>query len=105
MYILTGLMQVDLLEVIRENREEILRIATIHGATRIQIFGSVARGEERPESDIDFLVELVPGRSLLDQVALKQDLENLLNCSVDVVTEGELHWYIKEQVLREAVPL
>ena len=88
-----------------ERREEILVIAARHGARRVRVFGSVVRGEETPESDLDLLVEFEPGRSLLDHIALAQDLNDLLGREVDVVTEGGLHWYIRNRVCREAVPL
>lgn len=88
-----------------ERREEILAVAARHGARTVRIFGSVARGEETPASDLDLLVEFEPGRSLLDQIALAQDLEDLLGRKVDVVTEKGLHWYIRDRVRREAVPL
>jgi predicted nucleotidyltransferase len=88
-----------------ERREEILAVAARHGARAVRIFGSVARGEETPASDLDLLVEFEPGRSLLDQIALAQDLEDLLGREVDVVTEKGLHWYIRDRVCREAVPL
>jgi hypothetical protein len=91
--------------LLQEKREEILRIAAKHGARNIRVFGSVVRGEAGPESDIDFLVELEPDRSLLDHVALLQDLEDVLGRKVDVVTENGLHWYIRERVKKEAVPL
>ena len=92
-------------ELLRMKREDILRIAARHGARNVRLFGSVARGEIGPESDIDFLVEMEEGRSLLDHVALWQDIEELLGCQVDVVSERALHWYIRDRVLREAVPL
>ena len=92
-------------EILRDRREEVLRIATSHGARNVQVFGSLARGEARPDSDIDLLVKLDPGRSLLDLVAIKQDLEDLLGCQVDVVTEAALSPYIREEVLKEAVSL
>ena len=92
-------------ELLEDKREEILRIAAQHGAYNVRIFGSAARGEARPASDIDVLVEMEPGRSLLDHVALKQDLEDLLGRNVDVVTESALHWYIRDRVIEEAVPL
>ena len=88
-----------------ERREEILAVAARHGARTVRIFGSVARGEETRTSDLDLLVEFEPGRSLLDQIALAQDLEDLLGREVDVVTEKGLHWYIRDRVCREAVPL
>ena len=69
------------------------------------IFGSVARGEEREDSDIDFLVEMEPGRSLLDWIGLMQDLEDLLGRKVDVTTVKGLQEYFREQILREAVLL
>lgn len=86
-------------------REEILRIARSHGAERVRIFGSAARGEMGPESDLDLLVDLQPGRSLLDLVAIKQDLQDLLGHEVDVVTESAVSPYLREHVLREAVGL
>ncbi|MDQ5824130.1 MAG: nucleotidyltransferase family protein [Chloroflexota bacterium] len=91
-------------ELVRDKREEILSIAKSHGVTSVRIFGSVARGTEEPR-DLDLLVQLEPGYSLLDLVAIKQDLEDLLGCSVDVVTEAALSPYIREQVLREASSL
>jgi predicted nucleotidyltransferase len=91
-------------ELIRNNRDEILRVAESHGATNVRIFGSVARGMDTP-GDIDLLVQLEPGYSLLDIIAIKQDLEDLLGCRVDVVTEAALSPYIREQVLREAAKL
>lgn len=94
-----------LYEEVLGKRRDILRIAETHGVQRIQIFGSVVRGEDTPESDLDFLVEFLPGKTLLDQVALIQDLEDLLGRRVDVVTERGLHWYMKERVMREAVSL
>lgn len=65
----------------------------------------MARGEARPESDLDILVEMEPGRSPMDHVALTQDLEDLLQRKVDVVSERALNWYIKDRVLAEATPL
>jgi predicted nucleotidyltransferase len=85
--------------------EEIRRIARRHGAVRIRIFGSHATGIASPSSDVDFLVELESRRDLLDLVALKQDLEELLGRPVDVVEEGGLSPYLRERVLREARPV
>jgi predicted nucleotidyltransferase len=92
-------------ELLKAKRDEILRIAGKHGASNVRVFGSAARGEAGPESDVDLLVELDPDLSLLDFVALKQDLEDLLNLEVDLVTEQRLHHRIRERVLREAQPL
>ena len=92
-------------ELLKSKRQEILAIAAKHGARNLRVFGSVARGEAGPESDLDILVEMEPGRSLMDHVALMQDLEDLLQRKVDVVSERALHWYIRDQVLAEAPPL
>ena len=92
-------------ELLKNRRDEILRIAAKHGAFNVRIFGSVARGEAGPESDLDVLVELEPGRSLLDLGGLLMDLEELLGCNVDVVTEKGLGDRIRDRVVREAIPL
>ena len=92
-------------ERLKEKREDILRIAARHGAHNVRIFGSVARGDADEDSDIDFLVELEPGRNLLDLGGLLMDLQDLLGCQVDVVTENGLRSRIRERVLREAVLL
>lgn len=92
-------------ELIKENRAKIVEITSLHGAAKVRIFGSPARGETKPGSDIDLLIELQAGRSLLDIVAIKQDLEDLLDCKVDVVTEAALSPYIKDDVLQQAVSL
>jgi hypothetical protein len=86
-------------------RDEILRIAATRGARNVRVFGSVARGENDPLSDIDFLVDLEPGRSLFDLSGLLIDLEAALHSQVDVVTEHGLRSRIRDRVLREAVPL
>ena len=92
-------------EILRLKRNEILVLAAKHGAKTIRIFGSVARGDAKENSDVDFLVELDQGRSLLDHAALWRELEELLGRKVDVVEPEGLHWYIRDRVLREAVPL
>jgi predicted nucleotidyltransferase len=86
-------------------RDEILRLAAKRGAYNVRIFGSVARGDARPDSDVDVLVDLEPNRSLLDLGGLLMDLQDLLGRKVDVATERMLHWYMRERVLREAVAL
>ena len=91
--------------LLEESREEILRIATRYGARNVRVFGSVARGEEGPDSDVDFLVQFDADRSLLDHVGLVQELEDLLGRKVQVTTEDALHWYIRDRVLEQAVPL
>jgi predicted nucleotidyltransferase len=85
--------------------DEILHICAKYGARNVRVFGSVARGEADAQSDIDFLVELEPGRTLFDLGRLQYDLEQLLRCRVDVVTERGLKPRIRERVLREAVSL
>ena len=86
-------------------RTEILNLAMRYGARDVRVFGSFARGEERQGSDLDLLVTLGEGRSLLDLVGFKQDLEDLVHCPVDVVTEQGLSPYLRERILSEAVPL
>lgn len=95
----------DVAELLQEKREEILHLAAKHGASNVRIFGSMARGEATPDSDVDFLVELEAGRSLLDRVALIQDLEDLLGRKVDVATVKGLRHIWRDRILKEAVPL
>ncbi len=92
-------------ELLGEKRAEILRIAAQYGARNVRVFGSVARGDAGPSSDVDFLVEMEPGRSLLDLGGLLMDLQGLLSCKVDVVTEKGLRPRIRDRVLQEAVSL
>ena len=91
--------------LLNNKRDAILRLAAQHGATNVRVFGSVARGEAGPQSDVDFLVELEPGRSLLDRATLLADLEELLGRKVDVVTERSLYWLLRRRILKEAQPL
>jgi predicted nucleotidyltransferase len=92
-------------ERVREKREEILRIAARHGARNIRIFGSAARGDAGLDSDVDLLVDVEPIHSAWFPAGLVLDLEELLGCKIDIVTEGALHWYIRDRILEEAVPL
>lgn len=93
------------LQTIRHNKRAILDIARTHGILNVRVFGSVARGEDTPLSDIDFLVDLEIGRSLLDIGGALIQLEQLLGCKVDIVTERGLHWYLREKILKEAQSL
>lgn len=92
-------------ELVHDKRTEIFRIAKANGATRVRIFGSFARGTARPDSDLDLLIDLEPGRHLLDLVAIKQDLEDLLGRPVHVVTEAAISPYMRDEILRDATPL
>ncbi len=92
-------------DLLKEKRGEILQIAKNYGAYNVRVFGSVARGEADEKSDIDLLVDMEPGRSLLDLIGLLMDLESLLGCKVDVVTVKGLRERIRERVLKEAVAL
>ena len=95
----------DLGALLKEKREDILRIAAKHGARNVRVFGSVVRGEARPNSDVEFLVDMQPGRTLLDMGGLLMDLRDALGQEVDVVTERGLKTRIRERVLKEAMPL
>jgi len=88
----------------REKKAEILRLAEVRGGRNVRVFGSVARGDNGENSDVDFLVEFEAGRTLLDLIGLKLDLQDLLGATVDVVTPNSLH-YVRERVLAEAKPL
>jgi len=91
--------------LLKEKRQEILDLCAKHGARNVRVFGSVARGEGNARSDIDLLVEFSPDSSLLDHAALWLELQELLGCSVDVVSDRGIKPRIRERVLREAVPL
>lgn len=91
--------------LLQQNRERVLETAARYGAYNVRLFGSVARGDATTASDIDFLVSMEPGRSLMDLGGLLYELRNLLGVDVDVVTEKGLRARFREQVLKEAVPL
>ena len=95
----------NLENLVREKGKEILRVSRLHGARRVRIFGSTGRGEASATSDLDILVDMEPRSTLLDIVAIKQDLEDMLGCKVDVVTESALSPYIRQEVLKEAKTL
>ena len=90
---------------LRTRRPEILRCAADHGARNVRVFGSTARGESGPVSDVDLLVEMEPGRSLLDLVGLWQDLEEMLGAHVDVLSDGGVSPHLRERIHAEAVAL
>ncbi len=93
------------MSLVRKNRDRIVTIAARHGARNVRVFGSALRGDARVDSDIDLLVDLEPGRSLLDHVGLWQDLEDLLGRRVDVVVEGGISPHLEQRILAEARPL
>ena len=91
--------------LLSEHREEILAAASRHRARTIRVFGSQAKGTATETSDVDFLVEMDDSATLLDRAALMLELQNLLGCNVDVVTEKALKPRVRESILRQAVPL
>ena len=93
------------LEGLRTHRPQILELAARHGARRVRVFGSTVRGDDRPNSDIDLLVDVEPGRTLLDVIALEQDLEELLGRSVHILTDAGLSPYLQQRILAEAATL
>lgn len=92
-------------ELIRAHRADIVRVARSHKAKGVRVFGSAARGEATQASDIDLLVAMKPGADLLDIVAIKQDLEDLLGLPIDIVTENSISPYMRDEVLKEAIDL
>jgi len=95
----------DVRQLLKSKREEILRIAGEHGAHNVRVFGSAARGDARDDSDVDFLVEFEPGTSLLTHADMIVALEDLLGRHVDVAPEKALKERIRDRVLSEALPL
>ncbi|MBF2014449.1 MAG: nucleotidyltransferase family protein [Rivularia sp. T60_A2020_040] len=95
----------NIYELLRTKREEILHTAAKYGAYNVRIFGSVARQEADAKSDVDFLVEMDARRSLFDLGGLLMELQDLLGCNVDVVTEKSLRKRIRERILQEAILL
>ncbi|RJX16887.1 MAG: nucleotidyltransferase [Desulforudis sp.] len=92
-------------QIIQQKKKDILAVTRRHGLLNVRVFGSVARGEDTPQSDVDFLVDLEKGRSLLDLGGALIQLQELLGRRVDIVTEHGLHWYLRDRILKEARPL
>lgn len=92
-------------KLLEQKRNIVLALASKHGAKNVRVFGSAVRGESSPESDIDLLVKMEDGRSLLDVSALVLDLQDLLGTKVDVVSEDGLYWLLRRKILKEARPL
>jgi len=93
------------LDTVRQKRKDILEVARAHGLVNIRVFGSLSRGEGSLHSDIDLLVDLERGRSILDLGGASIKLQELLGRKVDIVTERGLHWYLRDKILKEAQPL
>jgi hypothetical protein len=98
-------MQLDLQSLRAVFGRSIRETAARHGARNLRVFGSVARGEAGPDSDVDFLVDFEPDRSLVDRIRLTNDLAALLGRKVDVMTESAVYWLLRRRILNEARPL
>ena len=92
-------------EMLQRHRESIRRIASLHRTTNPRVFGSVLRGTDTADSDLDILVDALPGATLFDLGAIQAELEEILGVTVDVLTPGDLPAKYRAQVLREAVPV
>jgi uncharacterized protein len=92
-------------KALQSRRAEILELAARYGARNVRVFGSMARGDDRATSDVDLLVDMEPGRTLLDVIAIEQDLETVLGRRVDVLTDGGLSPYLQQRILAEATAL
>lgn len=90
---------------LHDHRDEILRLAEVFNARDVRVFGSVSRGEDGADSDVDLLVAWTDKASLTDWAGFQQEVEQLLGRRVDVLSEASLHWYIRDKVLAEACPL
>lgn len=93
------------LSILRSRRSEILALATKHGASNVRLFGSVVRGEDREDGDVDFLVDMQETSSLFDLIGLQQDMERVIGRKVDVLTPNGINRYLKDRILGEATPL
>ncbi len=96
---------VDIADLVRDKHAEIVRIAARHGATQVRLIGSVARGDARPDSDVDLLVTWSEDTSLLDHAALMLELESLLGRRVDIASDGWVKAPMRESIYRDAIPL
>jgi hypothetical protein len=92
-------------DLLKLHRERLLAALANHRAHNLRVFGSVARGEDRPDSDVDFLVDFEPGASLLDLIALKEDFEAVLGRPADIVTADGISPFLRDRILEEAVPV
>ncbi|MEK7811315.1 MAG: nucleotidyltransferase family protein [Pseudomonadota bacterium] len=93
------------LSTLQIRKAEILALAAKHGASNVRLFGSVVRGEDQPDSDVDLLVDMQENRSLFDLIGLQQDIEKMLGRKVDVLTPDGINRYLKDRILGEAAPL
>jgi predicted nucleotidyltransferase len=89
-------------QILQQKKKEIISTANRYHATNIRLFGSVARGEDREKSDIDLLVDFLPGATLLDQIGLIQELSEKLNRKVDIVSARALNKHLQQEILAEA---
>lgn len=94
-----------LIDTLRQHREEIIVIARQHRADNIRLFGSAARGDERLDSDIDFLVDFQPGSTLFDQIGLIEELSNKLGRKIDVISSRALNRHLAQKIKQEAIVL
>ncbi len=92
----------NIADLLKEKREEIIRVAEKHGARNVRLFGSAVRDEADDKSDVDFLVSFDPEASLLDHMALARELETLLGRKVDIVSDKAIYWILRRKVLKEA---
>jgi hypothetical protein len=92
-------------EALAAHRDRVLAIAAAHGAKNVRVFGSALRGEDRPDSDLDLLVDIPPGTSLLKIVGIELAIEDALGVAVDLCTDRELHPDLRERILAEARPV
>lgn len=95
----------NMLNILQSKRTEILALAAKHGASNVRLFGSVVRGEDREDSDVDFLVDMQETCSLFDLIGLQQDIEKAIGRKVDVLTANGINRYLKDRILHEAAPL